>query len=100
MEKRKSLVEKLSNEQSTLVNLKMRIHFKRQLHERNSRITFGQKDVEKSEAKTSKVVEALDRKVERKERRMEQLVQELETNKINLDKLLDSNQGLRYQNAR
>ena len=100
MEKRKSLVEKLYNEQSTLVNLKMRIHFKRQLHERNSRITFGQKDVEKSEAKTSKVVEALDKKVERKERRMEQLVQELETNKINLDKLLDSNQGLRYQNAR
>merc|ERR1712079_417497 len=56
LERRKSLIQKLLNEQSTLVNLKMRIHFKKQLHERNEKITIGQKDVEKSEAKTSKAV--------------------------------------------
>jgi len=62
MEERRSLISNLFNEQSLLVNLKMRIHFKKQLHERNEKITIGEKDKEKSEVKTSKAVKALDKK--------------------------------------
>ena len=74
---RKTLVDKILNEQSALVNLKMRIHFKKQLHERNEKITIGQKDVEKSEVKTRKAVQALDKKVERKSKMVEQLIEDI-----------------------
>ena len=90
LETRKMLINKLSNEQSTLVNLKMRIHFKKQLHERNVKITIGQKDVEKSEVKTAKAVGALEKKVERKETRVQQLMKDIAINKSSLDDIMET----------
>ena len=88
---RKTLVDKILNEQSALVNLKMRIHFKKQLHERNEKITIGQKDVEKSEVKTRKAVQALDKKVERKSKMVEQLIEDINRNKADLSELFENN---------
>ena len=97
---RKNLVDKLLNEQSSLVNLKMRIHFKRQLHERNEKITIGQKDVEKSEVKTSKAVTALDKKIERKSKRVDQLIEEINRNKAELSEYFENNpQDINVKNA-
>ena len=97
---RKTLVDKLLNEQSALVNLKMRIHFKKQLHERNEKITIGQKDVEKSEVKTSKAVQALDKKVERKSKRVDQLIEDINRNKAELSECFENNpQDIYVKNA-
>ena len=97
---RKNLVEKLLNEQSMLVNLKMRIHFKKQLHERNEKITIGQKDVEKSEVKTGKAVQALDKKVERKSKRVDQIIEDIHRNKAELSEYFENNtQDINVKNA-
>ena len=97
---RKNLVEKLLNEQSMLVNLKMRIHFKKQLHERNEKITIGQKDVEKSEVKTGKAVQALDKKVERKSKRVDQIIEDIHRNKAELSEYFENNpQDTNVKNA-
>ena len=97
---RKNLVDKLLNEQSTLVNLKMRIHFKKQLHERNEKITIGQKDVERSEVKTSKAVQALDKKVDRKSKRVDQLIEDINRNKVELSEYFENNpQDIHVKNA-
>ena len=100
MEERRSLISNLFNEQSLLVNLKMRIHFKKQLHERNEKITIGEKDKEKSEVKTSKAVKALDKKVERKEKKVEQLIEDIEKNKVSLDNIFENNpDNMTFKNA-
>jgi cell division protein FtsB len=59
--KYKDLVEKLSNEQSMIANLKMRIHFKKQVNERNTMMTIGQSDKEKTESKTANTVHSLEK---------------------------------------
>merc|ERR1712227_68604 len=100
MEERRSLINNLFNEQTLLVNLKMRIHFKKQLHERNEKITIGEKYKERSEVKTSKAVKALDKKVERKEKKVEELIEEIEKNKASLDNLFENNpDNLKFKNA-
>merc|ERR1712227_767932 len=100
MEERRSLISNLFNEQSLLVNLKMRIHFKKQLHERNEKITIGEKDKEKSEVKTSKAVKALDKKVERKEKKVDQLIEDIEKNKVSLDNIFENNPDhMTFKNA-
>eukprot|EP00092_Neocalanus_flemingeri_P034431 GFUD01037440.1.p1 GENE.GFUD01037440.1~~GFUD01037440.1.p1 ORF type:complete len:1294 (-),score=325.55 GFUD01037440.1:100-3498(-) len=77
VEMHRDLVMKLSNEHSTLANLKMRIHFKKQLHERNERVTIGAKAADKSTVKTAKAVESLEKKVQRKEARKKSLIEDI-----------------------
>ena len=84
VELRKKLISKIMTEESTLINLKMRISFKKKLEERNVKITIGQKEIEKTEAKTCKVVEALSKKVERKEERLKALQEEMRRNQSDL----------------
>ena len=74
VESHKKIMDKLNNEQSTIVNLMLRIHFKKQLHERNEMVTISKSDVEKSSMKTAKAVESLEKKLERKEARKEELL--------------------------
>jgi len=100
VEMHRGLVMKLSNEHSTLVNLKIRIHFKKQLHERNEKITIGQKDCEKSTMKTAKAVESLEKKVERKESRKKSLIEDIMRSRKEFDQFISNNpSSLRSQNA-
>ena len=73
MSKYKDLVVKLSNEQSMIANLKMRIHFKKQVDERNTMITIGQSEKDKTASKTANAVQSLEKKAERKEVRKNHL---------------------------
>ena len=98
VELHRCLVTKLCNEQSSLVNLKLRIHFKKQLHERNDKITIGPAD--KSSMKTSKAVESLEKKVERKELRTRSLTDEILISRQEIDQFLSTNPpDLRTRNA-
>ena len=90
VEERKRLISKILSDESSLVNLKMRIMFKRKLEERNVKITIGQKEIDKSEAKISKAVEALTRKVERKEERLKGMKEEIRKNQADLEALFSS----------
>jgi len=100
VESHRSLVMKLSNEHSTLVNLKLRIHFKKQLHERNDKVTIGQRDAEKSTMKTAKAVESLEKKVERKELRKKSLIEDVQKSRREFDQFIANNPAdLRCKNA-
>jgi len=100
VEVHRSLVSKLSNEHATLVNLKLRIHFKKQLHERNEKVTIGLRDKEKSTMKTAKAVESLEKKVERKELRKKALMEDVVKNKKEFDLHIATNPTeMRYKNA-
>ena len=87
---RKKLIAKVLSEESSLINLRMRINFKKKLEERNVKITIGQKEVEKTEIKTCKVVEALSKKVERKEERLKSLQEEMRKNEEDLAAAMSS----------
>ena len=90
VEERKKLISKILSEESGLINLKMRINFKKKLEERNVKITIGQKEIEKTEIKTGKAVEALSRKVERKEERLTALQEEIKKNQSDLEAAMSS----------
>ena len=90
VEERKNLISKILSEESSLINLKMRINFKKKLEERNVKITIGQKEIEKTEIKTCKAVEALSRKVERKEERLTALQEEIKKNQSDLEAAMSS----------
>jgi len=85
VEAHRILMNKLCNEQATSVNLKLRIHFKKQLHERNEKVTISKCDVEKSTMKTAKAVESLEKKLERKESRKRELIEEIKKNRQEVD---------------
>ena len=90
VEERKKLIAKILSEESSLINLKMRINFKKKLEERNVKITIGQKEIEKTEIKTSKAVETLSKKVERKEERLTALQEEMKKNQADLEAAMSS----------
>jgi len=91
VELHRGLVSKVVNEQSTLVNLKLRIHFKKQIHERNEKITIGQTISDKSTMKTAKAVESLEKKVQRKELRKKSLLEEILKSRQDIDQFIANN---------
>jgi len=100
VEAHKNLLVKLKNEAATCVNLKLRIHFKKQLHERNDKLTIIKADLEKSTVKTAKAVESLEKKLDRKELRRRELLDEVKRNKEKMDQFLATNPtNLRSKNA-
>jgi len=100
VESHKKIMDKLNNEQSTIVNLMLRIHFKKQLHERNEMVTISKSDVEKSSMKTAKAVESLEKKLERKEARKQELLEEINKNRRDVDRIIAKNPtNLRCKNA-
>ena len=100
VEVHKNLMNKLCNEQATSVNLKLRIHFKKQLHERNEKVTISKCDVEKSTMKTAKAVESLEKKLERKEARKRDLIEEVKRNREAVDLHIAHNpSSVRSKNA-
>jgi len=100
VEVHRNLMNKLCNEQATSVNLKLRIHFKKQLHERNEKVTISKCDVEKSTMKTAKAVESLEKKLERKESRKRELIEEVKRNREKVDLHIAHNpSSMRNKNA-
>ena len=90
VEERKKIISKILAEESSLINLKMRINFKKKLEERNVKITIGQKEIDKTEIKTCKVVADLSKKVERKEEKLKTLQEEMKQNQADLEAAISS----------
>ena len=98
--KHKDMVKKFSNEHSKLVDLKLRIHFKKQLHERNEKITIAQREVEKSSMKTDKAVESLEVKVKRKELRSMTMIEDIAKSRKDIeDYIAQKTSSLSAKNA-
>ena len=100
MSKYKDLVVKLSNEQSMIANLKMRIHFKKQVDERNTMITIGQSEKDKTASKTANAVQSLEKKAERKEVRKNHLKEELERCREDVSTAMIGLSELQIKNAK
>ena len=92
VEERKKLISKILSEESSLVNLEMRVNFKKKVEERNVKITIGQKLIDKSNANTSKAVETLTKKVEKKKENLKSLLEEMRKNEADLEEARESSQ--------